>query len=177
MYMGPHMGPKRLGNTNNVVACPMRVLHSTTQTEYQLLETPPVCLFVKRAFPANLMVLKFAALSNCAKPMIVNVVGYTYTNIDQIKSRETEAGNYLTRGRIRDKSGKFLDFATLGRNGYSIARRGQDCEIGVWFAVQKPPTSEVRLWVYEDAQIYYGQHQVGGSYAGAKTTHVGAARA
>ena len=90
--MGPHMGPKRLGNTNNVVACPMRVLHSTTQTEYQLLETPPVCLFVKRAFPANLMVLKFATLSNCAKPTIVNVVGYTHINIDQIKSRETEAG-------------------------------------------------------------------------------------
>ena len=171
MCMGPHMGPKRLGNTNNVVACPMRVLHSTTQTEYQLLETPPVCLFVKRAFLANLMVLEFATLSNCTKPTIVNLVGY----IDQIKSRETEAR--LTRGRIRDKSGKFLNFATLGRNGYSIARRGQDCEIGVWFAVQKPPTSEVRLWVYEDAQIYFSQHQVGGSYAAAKTAHVGAARA
>ena len=157
---------KEVGNTNNMVACPMRVLHSTTQTEYQLLETPPVCLFVKRAFPANLMVLKFATLSNCAKPTIVNLVGY----IDQIKSRETEAGNYLTRGRIRDKSGTFLDFAALGRNAYSIARRGQDCEMSVWFAVLKPPTSEVRcLWMYEDAQIYFSQHLVGGSYAAAKT--------
>ena len=156
---------KEVGNAQNMVASPMRMLHSTAQTEYQVLDQPTASLTEKRPCPVNLLVLKFAALSKCTKPTTLNLVGY----IDQVKGRETETGNYLTRGRIRDKSGTFLEFAALGRHAYSIANRG-DCEMSVWFAVLKPPSSEVRcLWVYDEAQIYFGQHLTGGSYSSAKT--------
>ena len=43
-------------------------------------------------------------------------------------------------------------------------------EVSVWFAVLKPPSSDVRcLWVYEEAQIFFSQHLVGGGYSAAKT--------
>ena len=71
----------------------MRGLHSTGQTEYQILDTPPTSFSEIRPFPNNLRVLKFAALSKYAKPTTLNVVGY----IDQVKTRETDSGNYAAR--------------------------------------------------------------------------------
>ena len=156
---------KEVDNTHSNVACPIRGLHSTGQTEYRILDTPPTSFSEIRPFPNNLLVLKFAALSKYAKPTTLNVVGY----IDQVKTRETDSGNCLSRGRIRDKSGTFLEFAALGRHALSIANRGKG-EVSVWFAVLKPPSSDVRcLWVYEEAQIYFSQHLVGGGYSAAKT--------
>ena len=149
----------------NVVGNHMRTLHSTKQTEYQVLEQPTASLSEKHPFPMKLLMLKFSELSKCTKPTTLNLVGY----IDQVKGRETDSGNYLARGRIRDKTGQFLEFAALGRNAQTIVNRGHG-EASVWFAVLKPPSSEVRcLWLYEESQIYFGMHLAGGNYAPAKS--------
>ena len=115
---------KEYGNEQNVVTNPMRTLHSTSQTEYELLEDTPSSCIDQQAFPKSLLTLRFAELSKCTKPTTLNLVGF----IDQVKTRETESGNFLAKGRIRDKTGHYLEFGALGRHAHTIARREQGGE-------------------------------------------------